>query len=392
MDTNLMQASKQWSKRAPDERFWDLHEMAGAVEARKAASKEITAPLAGCNVVATDTDNLALEFAGGSVVLSKLATEQFTKRVGFLPSALPLLSTGLAAQVLNERIVSSATDAGGDDREVQALIDTRTNTVRAITSEKYSRLWDTEVVGVARQLESLGFKVPPGRPTGKDGERTRIATEQDCIGGTGGGGLAINPGDTIAPSGLYAGDRDMFALLVNPMGRGDGGDGSEFMRAVMIGNSEVGTGSFTLTTCLVREVCGNHILWGCREILNLSRRHIGNIGQALETARQKLLEISGASIQPDLEVIGKLRTLSLGSDAKEVMDRVYRLRVDPAITQGVLADAMGSAEKWRDQDGDPYSAWGVINGLTRVSQGAEFADERVTLDRAAGKLMAVLSK
>jgi hypothetical protein len=391
-ETNFTGASKQWANRPADDRFWNISEMQAAMEARKNESREITANLDKVRVV-DDNGDLLLNFGERSAVLGNLATEQLTRRVGFHPTALTLLSAGLAADVLNERIVATAKDATGKDRSIQALIrigaDGNAN-VRAVTSEKYSRIWDTQVVEIAKNLESLGFKVPPARPAGIANERTRIATEEDCGFGAG-GGLAVKPGDTIAPAGLYSGDRDSFMLLVQPHGE-DGGDGSEFMRAVMIQNSEVGTGSFKLTSAMLRAVCGNHILWGYTEIMNISRKHIGNVGEALTLAKSKLGEIAGRSMLPDLEVIKTLRTRTLGDNVADVAEKVYDLRLSQVLTQGLIAKAMASAEKWRDVDGDPLTAWGVVNGLTRVSQESGYADERLAIDMAAGKLMAVLSK
>ena len=47
------------------------------------------------------------------------------------------------------------------------------------------------------------------------------------------------------------------------------------------------------------------------------------------------------------------------------------------------------AEEHNDTDGDPYTAWGFANGLTRLSQCTPFADERVQLDRYAGRVLAL---
>lgn len=392
-ETNNTAASNQWAKRPADERYWNLAEMGAAMEARKAESREITAKLDSVKVI-DEGDDLVLSFGDRSAVLGNLATEQLTRRVGFHPTALTLLSPGLAAKVLNERIAATAKTEDGGDRSIQALIRIGADGnagIRSVTSEKYSRIWDTQMVELANQLQGLGFRVPPARPVGIPGERTREATEADCGFGTGGGGLAVKPGDTIAPGGLYSGDRDSFMLLVQPHGE-DGGDGSEFMRAVTLRNSEVGTGSFSLSVALIRAVCGNHILWGYREIMNVNRKHIGNVAASIDLAKSKLGEISGRSIMPELEVIQTLRNRTLGDSLDSVADAVYKLRVSPVLTQGLISRAMASAEKWRDVDGDPFSAWGVVNGLTRISQESGFADERLDIDMAAGKLMAVLSK
>jgi hypothetical protein len=42
-----------------------------------------------------------------------------------------------------------------------------------------------------------------------------------------------------------------------------------------------------------------------------------------------------------------------------------------------------------DQDGDPNTVWGMVQGVTRYSQSLPHADKRTELDRAAGKLMQI---
>lgn len=396
-EVNLTVASKEWAKRSADERFWDLDEMATAMEARKAASREVSSPMATVKVIETESENLAVDFGGKAAILSELAANQLARRVGFLPSALPLVSTGLAAQILNERIAATVAEAKAADKDcdIQALVqipENGTARVRAVTSDKYARVWDTTVVDIAKNLAAMGFVVPPARPSGVANERTRTATESDVLSIAAGGGTGVKVGDTIAPAGLYSGDRSSFLLLVKPSDGADGGDGSEFHRAVMIRNSEVGMSSLTITTALIRAVCGNHILWGCSEVATFSRKHIGDISQAVAGMKEKLGIIAASPLAPELEVISRLRSLTIADNADDVLAKIYKMRVSPELTQGVLQRAYAMAEKHRDTDGDPFTAWGMINGLTRMSQESDFADERYDIDAAAGKLMAVLSK
>lgn len=42
-----------------------------------------------------------------------------------------------------------------------------------------------------------------------------------------------------------------------------------------------------------------------------------------------------------------------------------------------------------DQDGDPCSQWGIVQGLTRYSQTVPFADKRTEIDLAAGKILQI---
>ena len=42
-----------------------------------------------------------------------------------------------------------------------------------------------------------------------------------------------------------------------------------------------------------------------------------------------------------------------------------------------------------EQDGDPLTVWGWVQGATRHSQTIKYQDERMKLDRAAGKVLAM---
>ena len=52
-----------------------------------------------------------------------------------------------------------------------------------------------------------------------------------------------------------------------------------------------------------------------------------------------------------------------------------------------MSDGYELAIEHETTDGDPRTAWGMANGLTRLSQSLPYADERVALDRAAGKVL-----
>lgn len=42
-----------------------------------------------------------------------------------------------------------------------------------------------------------------------------------------------------------------------------------------------------------------------------------------------------------------------------------------------------------DHRADPGSVWGIVGGLTRLSQQSEYADKRVEIDQAAGKVLQI---
>jgi hypothetical protein len=57
------------------------------------------------------------------------------------------------------------------------------------------------------------------------------------------------------------------------------------------------------------------------------------------------------------------------------------------LSQKSASQAYGFAEQYEP---NPRSVWGYVQGLTRLSQSTPYQDERFTLDRAAGRLLATL--
>jgi hypothetical protein len=78
----------------------------------------------------------------------------------------------------------------------------------------------------------------------------------------------------------------------------------------------------------------------------------------------------------------------LGKDKDEVLDRIFGLRV-AGLTQKVIAAAYDRAEEQADRYGSPRNVWGFTGGLTEIARDLPNADERVALDRAAGKVMQI---
>jgi hypothetical protein len=67
---------------------------------------------------------------------------------------------------------------------------------------------------------------------------------------------------------------------------------------------------------------------------------------------------------------------------------VFGMRLT-GVSQSNLTNAYTTGEEHVDTDGDPRTVYGFTNALTRYSQRIPYADERISLDRASSKLMAV---
>jgi len=238
-------------------------------------------------------------------------------------------------------------------------------------------------------LQDNGWVIPPARPNGNESSsRIRLATEADVSKNKNmGGGLSVNVGDEIAPAGLYMGDKDMFAFMVNESRPINGGGKSPLYRGFFFENSEVGQKSYKIMTFLYNSVCGNHIVWGASKVSEVRVIHVGNaVGRAAEAIKVQLREYSDASAS-DLELkIKNAKTIVFGKTKDEVVDTLYQR--DMATRKALMAAFDAAVEHPEDGgDCDPKSAWGMAQGFTRMSQAQPFMDKRIELDRIAGRIL-----
>lgn len=389
MSVNLMAASRQWANRPPDERFWTIEDLEGYLNAVKARSIEGRAGIHRFRAV-VENDNLLIAGREHNAEITNYALGQLCQRVDFPASPLQKLSAKLAAEVINERIEAMAVED-----EVQLLVEQGEKfRIRSVTSDRYARIWSADLIPFLKHLQSNGWKVPPARPAMENQPGTRVATEKDILSNQGEFGLSVNVGDSIAPAGLYAGDRDMFAFMVNTDNQVDDGTGRKLSRFAIMTNSEVGAGSLSLTEGLMMNVCGNHILWGVSNIIQLRYRHIGEVAEraaeALELAKSRLSNWQDVNIGDKMNL---LRGHTIAPDKDVVVECVYKLRLDPSLTQKALKAGYEAGEVYGEIDGAaPNTPLGLVHGITRYSQTINNANERMKVDLAAGKIMDHFSK
>jgi hypothetical protein len=130
-------------------------------------------------------------------------------------------------------------------------------------------------------------------------------------------------------------------------------------------------------------------VWGARNVSEFRVRHVGAAeDRAFGAIQADLLEYANESASEDEAIIRKARTTLLGKDKTEVIAEVFR-RLTGKLTQAQATAAFQVAEQ-NPRYGSPASVWGIVNGITELSQNTAYTDERVKLDRAAGKLMSLV--
>jgi hypothetical protein len=380
--SNLYQASDQWAKRPADERFWNLDEMLERCMYHRDTAAEATVRWDQLEVVANN-DNLCLVGPTGiPATMTNWSFGQLCNRAASPKEYITRLPRELASQCINHGL-SRVEDRGGTTKML--MHKNGSLVCRSVTSEDYSRIWNADLVSRLQVLPRMGWRVPPARPS-SNSTFSRPATADDVLNQPV-NGLTIKVGDMIAPAGLYASDHDMFAFMVNDDRRIDDGTDGGLGRGFFVSNSEVGAGAFKLTTFYYRYVCGNHIVWGAENVQELSMVHRGRNNQRFGYEMGKFLRAYGdeSAAKDEARVVSAKRML-IGKDEKETIDALYKQGVLPKKTlEAAYKEATREADSLRDVS--PRSVWGMVQGITSMSQNTEFADRRNDLDRAAGKVM-----
>jgi len=354
----LFHAHNQWATRPADEKFASLAQLYAATRGYAEIAAEKIVPWQDVRTEAVDGDLHLIGKAGVPARLTHHAFGQIAQKVGAPGNYLRTLPATLAAQNLNFGLKN--VDENGN--EAMLLFHQNGELIlRAATSEKYARIWNYEVVERLINVEQR-FGLTPAKSTFR----------------------SFDPNEMPA---LYASDHDMFAFLMSKEREIKGPDGSSLFRGIITINSEVGAGALKILSFYFRDICGNHIIWGAREIAEVKLVHRGNIRERWMNAQVEIRKyLDGAASLDEAKFESTLVRIPGGSK-DEVLDTIFaQKKALPAGTTRTLLEAGYDAVE-PNQDGDPDTVWGLAQGLTRYSQTIPFADDRQFVDRVAGKVL-----
>ncbi len=357
----LFRAHYQWANRPNDERFASVADM--RAQCFEYAEHAAVAP-AKWNELRVEAVGEDLRLIGKSNIpatVSHWAMGQLSERAGAPARYIRTLSSTLAAQNINYGLSNRS-----DDRDAQLLFHRNNGDLllRAATGKVYERVWNYEVCDHLLALEDAGWK--PAMPDPR---------------------YIISGDSTSNTPDLYASDHDMFAFLIASDRMIDDGSEGGLSRGLIVDNSEVGGGSLGLMSFLYRYMCGNHIVWGASEVVDVRIPHVGNIRDKLAETQLIVQQYMDSSASDDEARILKARTYVIAKTRAEVIDELFRQLRVKGLTRKSLEAGYDAVDE--DVDGDPTTQWGIVNGLTRASQATPYADQRLQLDRAAGHVMKI---
>lgn len=364
----LTEANEQWRSRPADQRYETLTALRDAVVARRERTRAFDVDL---------TDLRAKEEDGGLVFNSGIAPArpshwafgQLSGIVGAPASYLRRLPTELAARCINTSLDQYREDR--DALKVMTVEGDDIDTMQAVTSRTYGRIWDADVVEAVDRIVDRS------------------------------GGRFFNPKDWSGEaSGLYASDHDVFCFMIDGGSIVDGGgERDRLNRGFFVWNSETGARTFGLMTFLFRVVCGNHLVWDAQDVSRMIVRHSsGGPARFDREAMPALLSYVNASAKPAEDAIAKAKGMRLidlvNIPGQTVANETGRLgdewqKAFAAKFDFRRAQVRDAVQFARAEEGRCETLWDLINGFTASARSIEYADARIELETRAGKLMAL---
>lgn len=338
MSTNLTRASRELFARSPDERCESIPELWQRCQAKKDASVDRWEHPSNIRTSASDHLRLALGGDGSSLNLNAWSFGQLCKLAGVSADTVNKLSPQTASRVFEETLPRN----GNKPLQIFAQNDT----IRSIHGTQYTRLWDVDLVNIIREF-ATDFQPPQKGMNGA--------------------------------TGLYCGEQDMFAFLIDPLGWVEI-DGQSFAPGFFLWNSEVGRRSLGVETFWFQAVCQNHIVWDAVEVVSFTRKHTAKVGDGLSEIRRiiaSLVEKRDARKDGFYQAIQKAMASATG-DAEETLKLILK--------QGINRKVAKQALELAQQQGR-FTIFSVVDALTRLSQSEQFAGDRIEADQKASQLL-----
>ena len=376
---NIYEAHRQWARRPPDECFQTLEDLHNFCSGYRERSYTTSLPVSVLEAVPTDADDIRLvppdnldqtQIPKSGLSFTNFSFKQFCSYIDASDAAqyLSRLPANIACLNINHGLNNA------EQKSVKLLLQSEgkagkeSTFLKAATSRVYSRIWNSEVTAfLLRVNECFDNRLsPPFSWTNQKGNGNS----------NGNGGKS--------GTGLYASDHDMFAFLVDSDKAIDGISGSELVRGFYIFNNEVGSGSLGLCAFLCDMICGNHIIWGVKDLVSVSTRHVGRAAtQMLDDVFPSAVAIQMLSdTKEQVTKIKAAQNKTLGRSKKKVTDYLFEKRL---ATRALANESWDYAEK---REGlSPMTVWGIVQGMTASARSITFADKRVQVEKSAAKLL-----
>ena len=358
--TTLMHAHKEWASRPADERFVSLHDLDNHCQSLHNRSRDGIVGTRSISLEPVEGDQRALVARGpqgNTVELTHWSFGQLCQRAGAPAGYLRSLPAALAADNVNFGLQVSRAD-----EQVKILLAKNgVAELRAVTGPDYGRVWNSTITRAL--VERFGDGI-----TGKW-----------TVPGEFGKKVAITKDNTT----LFAGDRDMFVFLCDEANRiqlpnrRNGSTGS-LARGFFVWNSEVGAAKLGIATFLFDYVCSNRIVWGAEDVKEISIRHS-------KYAPERFVDAVVPAIEQYASSSARGINETLLAAQKRKVDDVDAFLKSRKFSMSDIAAT--KAAHMADEQRPMETIWDVVTGITARARNFANQDDRVHLEREAGKVL-----
>lgn len=358
----LMKANRQWATRPDDERFLSLTQLNDACidMHRRSVSRVVSSRQLQCLPHPTDSRSLQLQGPNGNAVdLTHWSFGQLSARAEAPAGYLRTLPAAMAADCINYGLKHVR-----EIESVGVLLTKNESTsvdLRAVTGPNYGRIYNATITNALVKQFGDGvsgrFRIP-----GEFGVQGQPITKENTT--------------------LYASDRDMFVFLADEShrltvrNRREGKSG-ELSRGFFVWNSETGSSTFGISTFLFDYMCGNHIVWGAKQYKEIRIRHTaGAPDRYIQEVTPALLSYADSSVSSIEQGIAAAQKARIDNVDEFLLKRFSRSQVG-SIKAAHVEDEQRPIE----------TLWDASTGVTAYARNIKYMDERVSLEREAGKIL-----
>jgi hypothetical protein len=367
--------SSQWMNRPEDQRFLSISELFAKTSEWAARSRPVDIEVGALEAHAPKLHGdgkLVITHKNELVTPTNHAFGAIASLAGAPANYLRTLPTDLAARCLNAGFLNPD-NAGSKSLYVMGGDKGEGDMLRAVTSQKYGRILDKDVVAEVAKVAGNG--------TGDT--RWKVPGMIDWSKGTYNPNVDITKDTTT----LYASDRDLFMFLVDDqhpveVGKLPNGDPDLMFRGFYVWNSEVGARTFGVATMYLRGVCQNRCLWGVEGFSETTFRHTaGAPGRFEAEAGPGLATFADASTLKLVEGVKAAKAAIVATDADERIAFLVKLGISAKKAKDMLINAVV------EEDAPPSSVWDMAQAITAAARECKFQDDRLKMEAIGGKLL-----
>lgn len=369
--------SNQWFSRPDDQKFTSLTALRDKVAGWAAGSEELNIDPRGFTASGGKDGGLVIGHESLDpdelLALTNYGFTDIARLAGAPSTYLSKLPAKIAADCLNYGFT------GCENKPVQAYIGSGAGngfeapTLRALTSTKYGRILDRDVVNEVMKLAGDG--------TGDT--RWKVPGVIDW------GSMRYNPNVDITKetTTLFASDRDIFLFLcddLNPIevGKLPSGDPDLLFRGFYVWNSETGSRTFGISTMYLRGVCQNRNLWGVEGFSETTFRHTaGAPAKFMAEAAPALLSYAEGATDKLIAGVTEAKGQIVAKTEEERIDFLVKFGFSRKAALDMIATHIV------EEGTAPGSVWDFAQAMTAQARSCQYQDQRVKLEQQAGKLL-----